>query len=181
MQLPSAGQPLAWEKTTGSRWIVFPGNARSARVTYRVFANAPMSATFSVLDRRHASWNGPSLFMYVDGQKQHPVTLSVLPQEDWTVINPESARPGQRFFHFPTYDHLAESATEVAPPSALQFDSFVADDRFYRIDDRLSRKQEGSGLGLAIVRHVVQAHGGQVRVRNQEQGGAEFSLVLPIA
>jgi two-component system phosphate regulon sensor histidine kinase PhoR len=54
-------------------------------------------------------------------------------------------------------------------------------DRFYRIDDRLSRKQEGSGLGLAIVRHVVQAHGGLVRVRNQEQGGAEFSLVLPVA
>jgi two-component system phosphate regulon sensor histidine kinase PhoR len=54
-------------------------------------------------------------------------------------------------------------------------------DRFYRIDDRLSRKQEGSGLGLAIVRHVVHAHGGQVRVRNQAEGGAEFSIVLPAA
>jgi two-component system phosphate regulon sensor histidine kinase PhoR len=52
-------------------------------------------------------------------------------------------------------------------------------ERFYRIDDRLSRKQEGSGLGLAIVRHVVQAHGGQVRVRNRPEGGAEFSILLP--
>ncbi len=52
-------------------------------------------------------------------------------------------------------------------------------ERFYRIDDRLSRKQEGSGLGLAIVRHVAQAHGGQVRVRNRPDGGAEFSILLP--
>ena len=54
-------------------------------------------------------------------------------------------------------------------------------DRFYRIDDRLNRKQEGSGLGLAIVRHVVQAHGGTVVVRNRENGGAEFSILLPTA
>jgi two-component system phosphate regulon sensor histidine kinase PhoR len=54
-------------------------------------------------------------------------------------------------------------------------------ERFYRIDDRLDRKQEGSGLGLAIVRHVVQAHGGQVVVRNRPQGGAAFSLRIPAA
>ena len=54
-------------------------------------------------------------------------------------------------------------------------------ERFYRIDDRLDRKQEGSGLGLAIVRHVVQAHGGQVTVRNRPGGGAEFSILLPTA
>ena len=54
-------------------------------------------------------------------------------------------------------------------------------ERFYRIDDRLSRKQEGSGLGLAIVRHVAQAHGGTVVVRNRPEGGAEFSILLPTA
>jgi two-component system phosphate regulon sensor histidine kinase PhoR len=54
-------------------------------------------------------------------------------------------------------------------------------ERFYRIDDRLNRKQEGSGLGLAIVRHVAQAHGGAVVVRNRPDGGAEFSILLPAA
>jgi two-component system phosphate regulon sensor histidine kinase PhoR len=54
-------------------------------------------------------------------------------------------------------------------------------ERFYRIDDRLNRKQEGSGLGLAIVRHVAQAHGGTVVVRNRPEGGAEFSILLPVA
>ena len=54
-------------------------------------------------------------------------------------------------------------------------------ERFYRIDDRLDRKQEGSGLGLAIVRHVAQAHGGSVLVRNRPEGGAEFSIRVPAA
>jgi two-component system phosphate regulon sensor histidine kinase PhoR len=54
-------------------------------------------------------------------------------------------------------------------------------ERFYRIDDRLSREQEGSGLGLAIVRHVAQAHGGEVRVRSTPGSGAEFSILLPVA
>lgn len=52
-------------------------------------------------------------------------------------------------------------------------------ERFYRIDERLDRAQEGSGLGLAIVRHVVQAHGGEVLVRNRADGGAEFSIRVP--
>jgi len=52
-------------------------------------------------------------------------------------------------------------------------------DRFYRIDDRLSRQVGGSGLGLAIVRHVAQAHGGRVHVSNRAEGGAKFTILLP--
>ena len=37
-------------------------------------------------------------------------------------------------------------------------------DKFYRIDDRLSREREGSGLGLAIVKHIVRAHHGRVQL-----------------
>ncbi|MFP6687453.1 MAG: ATP-binding protein [Polyangiaceae bacterium] len=51
--------------------------------------------------------------------------------------------------------------------------------RFYRVDDRLSRDLEGSGLGLAIVRHVVQAHGGRVELDSEPGHGSTFSLVLP--
>lgn len=129
----SDGKPLRWDKVNGSRWRVFPAAARSIRVSYRVFANAPMSGTFSVLDTLHANWNGPSLFMYVDGRKSEPVTLAVSPPEHWTIINGEVTRPGQRVFHFPNYDLLVDTPTEVAPAGALLLDSFVADNRHYRV------------------------------------------------
>ncbi len=37
----------------------------------------------------------------------------------------------------------------------------------------------GTGLGLSIVHRIVDAHGGSVRVRNHEEGGAVVELLLP--
>lgn len=54
-------------------------------------------------------------------------------------------------------------------------------EKFYRIDDRLSRTREGSGLGLAIVKHTIRAHGGRVRVESGEGRGSRFVVVLPAA
>jgi two-component system, OmpR family, phosphate regulon sensor histidine kinase PhoR len=51
--------------------------------------------------------------------------------------------------------------------------------RFYRVDDRLSREREGSGLGLAIVKHVMKAHRGRVELVSSIGKGSSFSLVLP--
>ncbi len=39
----------------------------------------------------------------------------------------------------------------------------------------------GTGLGLAIARRIVQAHGGWLRARNRDGGGAAFQLWLPLA
>jgi signal transduction histidine kinase len=50
---------------------------------------------------------------------------------------------------------------------------------FYQIDASLARVRPGSGLGLAIVRHIVDAHGGQVTVRSSPGKGAAFTVVLP--
>lgn len=38
-----------------------------------------------------------------------------------------------------------------------------------------------SGLGLNIVRGIVAASGGSIRAANGERGGAEFTIVLPLA
>ncbi len=51
-------------------------------------------------------------------------------------------------------------------------------DKFYRIDDRLSRAREGSGLGLAIVKHIVRAHGGRVVVESDAGKGSKFRIIL---
>jgi two-component system nitrogen regulation sensor histidine kinase NtrY len=44
-----------------------------------------------------------------------------------------------------------------------------------------STKAGGGGIGLSVARHVALAHGGQLRVRRGDVGGAVFSLVLPAA
>jgi two-component system sensor histidine kinase MprB len=51
-------------------------------------------------------------------------------------------------------------------------------DRFYR--GASSRGRQGSGLGLAIVRQVADQHGGSVEVENAPDGGAVFTLRLPV-
>lgn len=53
-------------------------------------------------------------------------------------------------------------------------------EKFYRIDDLLSRQQEGSGLGLAIVQHVMKAHRGKVEVDSAPGKGSAFTLMLPL-
>ncbi|HSQ65722.1 MAG TPA: ATP-binding protein [Polyangiaceae bacterium] len=54
-------------------------------------------------------------------------------------------------------------------------------EKFYRIDDRLSRTREGSGLGLAIVKHIVRAHRGRVVVVSSKGVGSTFRILLDAA
>jgi len=52
-------------------------------------------------------------------------------------------------------------------------------ERFYRVDKSRVRDPGGTGLGLAIVKHLVELHGGSVRVENRHEGGARFVISLP--
>ena len=54
-------------------------------------------------------------------------------------------------------------------------------ERFYRVDKDRSREAGGTGLGLSIVKHVVHAHGGEVKVESFPGKGSVFSIILPIA
>ena len=53
-------------------------------------------------------------------------------------------------------------------------------ERFYRADQARSRSEGGSGLGLAIARQLAEAHGGTLTAENASQGGAVFTLGLPL-
>jgi PAS domain S-box-containing protein len=53
-------------------------------------------------------------------------------------------------------------------------------DRFRQADASTTRHHGGLGLGMAIVRHLVEAHGGQVMAHNRADGpGAVFTVRLP--
>ena len=53
-------------------------------------------------------------------------------------------------------------------------------ERFYRADQSRSREEGGSGLGLSIAHKLAQAHEGSLTAANHPQGGAIFTLRLPM-
>ncbi|MEU3558156.1 sensor histidine kinase [Streptomyces fragilis] len=54
-------------------------------------------------------------------------------------------------------------------------------ERFVRLDDARARDDGGAGLGLAIVRELVTLHGGTISLGRGPDGGALFTVRLPLA
>ncbi len=48
-------------------------------------------------------------------------------------------------------------------------------------DPFFTTKDKGTGLGLATTHAIVEAHNGQIRVENTDEGGARFVIQLPVS
>jgi signal transduction histidine kinase len=54
-------------------------------------------------------------------------------------------------------------------------------DRFYQVDQSLTRQRGGCGLGLSIVKFIVEAHAGAVEVQSEPDKGSTFRVKIPLA
>ncbi|MCK4637663.1 MAG: PAS domain-containing sensor histidine kinase [Methanomicrobia archaeon] len=57
--------------------------------------------------------------------------------------------------------------------------SGIPEDEMDKIFD-MGYSKKGTGLGLAIVKKIVEAHGGSISVKSEEEKGAVFELMFPI-
>jgi signal transduction histidine kinase len=80
--------------------------------------------------------------------------------------------------------------TELREDSGRHSVRFIVEDNGHGIapeveqnlfDPYVTTKTSGSGLGLAIVQKIVDEHGGSVRVGRGSEGGAVFTVTLPLS
>jgi signal transduction histidine kinase len=52
---------------------------------------------------------------------------------------------------------------------------------YYRVEKSRNRSTGGVGLGLTVAQAIVHGHGGEIMLRNSQEGGLEARVMLPLA
>ena len=53
-------------------------------------------------------------------------------------------------------------------------------DRFFQVEEHLTRKHGGMGLGLAVAKSMLELHGGRIWVESEIGKGSTFTFLLPV-
>ena len=116
-----------------------------------------------------------SLTAWVDGDRLHQVLTNLLDNaikygraEGRVVVSGRAAAAGE------VEVRVSDDGPGIPPEARSRIF-----ERFYRVDKARSRESGGTGLGLAIVKHIVQSHGGEVRVESTLGQGCSFFFTLP--
>jgi two-component system sensor histidine kinase SenX3 len=75
-------------------------------------------------------------------------------------------------------DRIEIVITDQGPGMTVEESERVFE-RFYRTDQARSRSTGGTGLGLAIVKHIINNHGGDIKVWSKPGQGSTFTIRLP--
>ncbi len=119
-----SGNNLAWEKTAKNRWMINTGGSDLIRVTYDVFAFRT-SVADSFLDDGRGFISPTGVFMYPAGQKDNPVTVTIIPYEKFTGVSTGlDPVPGKKnTFYAPDFDVLYDCPILAGNQEILKFET----------------------------------------------------------
>jgi signal transduction histidine kinase len=52
-------------------------------------------------------------------------------------------------------------------------------ERFFQVEEHLTRRHGGMGLGLAVAKSMVELHGGRIWAESHEERGSTVTFLLP--
>lgn len=127
-----------------------------------------------------------NLSIEVEIPDEFPVMIADPQKFDLIMVNlfnnaVEFNRQGGKIFFKAEYNDttatLSVSDTGIGIPKEQLKHIF---DRFFQVEDSLTREHGGIGLGLAIVRGMVEVCGGKISVESKEGEGTTFTFTLPL-
>ena len=80
------GNPLAIKKVDKNTWHISTNNESIIDIKYKVYA-FEKSVRTSYLDASHGFVVGSSVFMFLEGMKNLPSTLTVIPYKGWNEVS----------------------------------------------------------------------------------------------
>ncbi len=162
-----------WRKTEKSRWRVESGGTVS--VEYDVWA-FELSVQSSHLDSDHAFLNGASVFFYVDGHKDAPITLEIQTPKGWKIATGLDQKG--RSYTAPDYDVLVDSPIEIGTFTKQTFKVqgvphhlVVHGEGNYDPKKMLSDVQKIVETEVKILRHIPYPHYTFILHNTSERGG----------
>ena len=116
-----SGSNVSWAKTDKSTWRVEKGRANAVTIRYKVYANEFGDRTRG-LNEEHAFIDACAVLMYVERYRSLPLSVKVVPYEDWHVTSGLESDPRDSFkLLAPNFDYLADCPIEVGHQKDFEF------------------------------------------------------------
>ncbi len=171
----------------GRKQYEFEPTDLSALVEQTVKLMEPCAAEKGVkLETFNLQPSTPNLEVNLDGRAIQQALVNLLdnaikhsPKGETVTVGLEMQNASTAVALDPRPSTLDLSVTDHGPgiPADEQEKIF---ERFYRRGSELRRETPGVGIGLSLVKHIVEAHGGRVRVQSEVGHGSRFTMELPV-